>query len=125
MKKKTKNKKEKETLRESAARLKKDLEAFIELMEKEGGHLSPEEFKDFEDKQFRHIISKIADSIIDRIGEQEFREVSGKLKKKKITLEEAAKELGINMGDLVLILEARKVFTEEALQDLLSGNRKP
>ena len=114
-----------ETMRESAAKLRKDLEEFMVLIESEGSRLPPEELQGFEERQFRHITSQIADAIISRIGEKKFRKTSEKLKSGEITPTKAAADLGIKMGDLVLILEARKVFSEEKLKKLLDSNRKP
>jgi len=124
-KKEIKEKAEKETMRESAARLKKNLDDFLTLVESEGSQLSPEELQGFEDRQFDHITKKIADAIITRIGEKKFKTISKQLKSGKITLHEAATQTNLKMGDLFLILETRKVFSEEELRKKLSRDRKP
>lgn len=116
---------QKATIRESASRLKKDLEEFLDLVEKGGSQISPEELQGFEERQFEHITSKIADAIISKVGEKAFNDTTKALKAGKISLTEASSKLGLKMGDLVLALEARKVFSEAELRKRLTPDRKP
>jgi len=116
--------KKKETIREAASRLEKDLESFMEIVEEEGTHLPPEELQGFEQRQFNHITSKIADAIIKKVGEKNFEKVAADLKSDKITPRQAAETLKIKLGDLVLALEARKILTEKQIWQKLRKEGK-
>ena len=83
------------------------------------------ELRDFEERQLDYITSKIVDAITERVGKEKLERAIKDLKAGKLTIRQASKKLGIKTGDLIMVLEKRKVFPktelEKRLGELLKG----
>ena len=105
----------KEGLNEITSKVKKDVNSLRDFMEEEGTLRSVSDILSFEQKQFDYITSKICKAILGRIGRKKFQETVRQLKSGKLTLSQAAKKLGLKMGDLLLLLEKEKAIPKADL----------
>ena len=104
-------------------KIKEEIDEVFDLIEGEETLKTIDEIRGFEEKQFNYITSKIAHAIIARVGSQKFNQAVKQLKTNQISLKQAAKNLGLKMGDLLLILEHEKALSEADLERKLRDQR--
>jgi len=104
-------------------KIKEEIDEVFDLIEGEGTLKTIDELRGFEQKQFDYITSKISTAILNRIGRQNFDRAVKQLKSNQITLKQAAKNLNLKMGDLLLVLEHENALPEADLERKLKKDR--
>ncbi|MFC1455090.1 hypothetical protein ACFLQI_03325 [Candidatus Undinarchaeota archaeon] len=105
------------SLRQAAKEDEKDLHDMIEILEARGAfsHTTEEGFR-FEERQFEYILDKIVAAITKRVGDENLKKIADDLKSDKIDFKEAAKKIKLDMTDLALVLERKKLMTQEEVK---------